>query len=306
MLTLILDSMLTLFTTAKPFRDHAGVIQRNALKSWTLLHPGVEVILFGDDEGAADIARELGLRHEPHVERNEFGTKRLDYMFARAQQVARNEFVCYSNCDIILFPEICGALTRVSQSYSHFLMVGRRWDTDINEPLALGNAQVDEHVRQLAHQTGVRRGPDAVDYFAFRRGFYRDIPPLVVGRIWWDHWIVWKARQMGGDVVDVSSLVTAIHQNHDYGYHPAGAKGIWTDEQAQRNYDLAGGQWHMFTIDDATHILDADGFRRNWRAPFAPYYRFFRPRLAPYWFKFLDFTRPLRHFFGVKNRIQKH
>jgi hypothetical protein len=34
--------MLTFFTTAKPFRGHSGVIQRNALKSWTLLHPDVE------------------------------------------------------------------------------------------------------------------------------------------------------------------------------------------------------------------------------------------------------------------------
>jgi hypothetical protein len=43
--------MLTLFTTAKPFEGHSGVIQRNALKSWKRLHPDVEVILFGDDAG---------------------------------------------------------------------------------------------------------------------------------------------------------------------------------------------------------------------------------------------------------------
>jgi hypothetical protein len=33
------QEMLTFFTTAKPFRGHHGIIQRNALKSWTLLHP---------------------------------------------------------------------------------------------------------------------------------------------------------------------------------------------------------------------------------------------------------------------------
>src|SRR5579863_2067444 len=76
-----LSVMLTMFTTPKPFRGHIGVIQRNALKSWTLLHPDLEVILFGDDEGAAVVAGEFGLRHEPHVERNEFGTNRLDSMF---------------------------------------------------------------------------------------------------------------------------------------------------------------------------------------------------------------------------------
>gem|GEM_PF-7001836 len=48
--------MLTLFTTAKPFEGHSGVIQRNTLKSWKLLHPDIEIILFGDDAGGAEIA----------------------------------------------------------------------------------------------------------------------------------------------------------------------------------------------------------------------------------------------------------
>jgi hypothetical protein len=34
--------MITIFTTAKPFLGHSGIIQRNALQSWTLLHPETE------------------------------------------------------------------------------------------------------------------------------------------------------------------------------------------------------------------------------------------------------------------------
>jgi hypothetical protein len=34
-----------------------------------LLDRDVDIILFGDDGGAAEIAQELGLRHEPLVER---------------------------------------------------------------------------------------------------------------------------------------------------------------------------------------------------------------------------------------------
>src|SRR5258708_30531218 len=93
----------TLFRS-KPFRDHSGIIQRNALRSWTQLHPDIEVILFGDDAGAAETCLELGLRHEPFVERNKFGTKRLDFMFARAQELACRPLLCYIHCDIILFP----------------------------------------------------------------------------------------------------------------------------------------------------------------------------------------------------------
>ncbi len=53
--------MITFFTTAKPFHGHSAVIQRNALQSWKLLDPDAEVILFGDDEGAADVCAQLGL-----------------------------------------------------------------------------------------------------------------------------------------------------------------------------------------------------------------------------------------------------
>ena len=98
--------MLTLFTTAKPFVGHNAIIQRNALKSWTLLHPDVEVILFGDDDGAAETARELKLRHEPYVARSEYGTKRLDYMFSTARAIARHDILCYINCDIILMDDV--------------------------------------------------------------------------------------------------------------------------------------------------------------------------------------------------------
>ena len=66
------------------------------------MQPSVEVIRFGDEEGAAETAKELGLHHEPHVERTEFGTKRLDFMFSRAQAVARHDLLCYINCDILL------------------------------------------------------------------------------------------------------------------------------------------------------------------------------------------------------------
>src|SRR5712691_3552700 len=102
--------MLTVFTTAKPFKGHDGIIQRNALQSWKLVHPDVEVILFGDDEGAAEVCAELGISREPQVERNEHGTKRLDYIFDRAQEIARHDILCYVNCDIILTADFSSAI----------------------------------------------------------------------------------------------------------------------------------------------------------------------------------------------------
>src|SRR5258708_16217187 len=142
--------MLTTFATAKPFSGHIGIIQRNTLQSWKALHPGIEIILFGADEGAVEAAKEFGLRHEPHVERNEWGTKRLDYMFARAQAIARHEMLCYTNCDIILMQDFWRAIERVRAMHGEFLIVGRRWDTDVTEPLAFEQADWQESLRVLA------------------------------------------------------------------------------------------------------------------------------------------------------------
>lgn len=295
--------MLTFFTTAKAFEGHSGVIQRNALTNWTLLHPDAEVILFGDDKGAAEIAGELGLRHVPSVERNEFGTKRLDSMFRQAQSLARHDVLCYINCDILLLPEFILALQRVQQAHDRFLMVGRRWDTDITEPLAFSNPGWRDALRQAALQHGAMQPGHTIDYFVFRRGLYKEMPALVIGRIWWDHWLVWKARQERADVVDVTSAAICVHQNHNYGYHPSGVKGVHTDAQAKRNLELAGNGKHLLTIDDATHILGRTRERVNWGRFWAPTWRVLRPKVVPFWFAFLRVTRPLRKVLGLRRAV---
>src|SRR5438876_11202396 len=142
--------MLTLFTTAKPFSGHSDVIQRNALKSWKLLHPDIEVILFGDEKGAAEICQELGLRHEPNVERHESGFKYIGTIFDQAQKLARHEVLCYVNCDILLGGDFLDAVQRVSAEKREFLMLGWRWDTDITETIDFSIPKWVEEVRHAA------------------------------------------------------------------------------------------------------------------------------------------------------------
>jgi hypothetical protein len=146
--------MLTVFSTAKPFHGHSGIIQWNALKSWTLLHSDVEVILFGDEDGAAETCRNLGIRHEPKVCRNENGTKYLSYIFDRAHEISRHKFLCYANCDIMLASDFRTALELTSRTYSEFLIIGRRWDTNIREPWDFGHANWDHQLRSLALRRG--------------------------------------------------------------------------------------------------------------------------------------------------------
>jgi len=300
--------MLTLFSTPKPFRGHSRIIQRNALQSWKRLHGDAEVILFGEDEGTEEVCRELGLRYEPQVLRTEHGTKRLDSIFGRAQEMARHNILGYVNCDIILTHEFIDALQRLIAWRSRFLMVGCRWDTDVTEPLDFSHPEWQKKIIDRAHSEGYRRFYHAIDYFVFHRGMYSQIPPLVIGRIWWDHWLVGKAHDSGAAVVDVSEVVCAVHQNHDYGYHPQGMAGVWQDEEAQRNYEIAHQETRPRTIEDAKYRLTSDGIAANhfyWLAPAKRRWRdisravrgALRTRI---WHPLLDATRSIRQVMGLK------
>ena len=58
--------------------------------------PDAEVFLLGDEAGAAETARELGIRHVAEVERTGEGPKKLWSFFDAAQRMARHELVCYA------------------------------------------------------------------------------------------------------------------------------------------------------------------------------------------------------------------
>jgi hypothetical protein len=285
------------------------MIQRNALKSWTLLHPDVEVIVFGDDVGAAEVCREFDLRYEPNIDRNENGTKGIRSIFGRAQEIARHNYVCYSNCDIILTSDFLRALEAVSDCQREFLMVGRRWDLDVTEPIDFFHDHWQEAILGRAHREGFQRLYYNIDYFAFRRGLYREFPNLVIGRNWWDQWLVWQAGAAGVPVVDVSDVVCAVHQNHDYSYHPEGMAGVWGDDATRENFRRAGGWSHLHTIEDARYHLRAAGLQPNrgyWLAPARRRMRrvqkgvrtFCRTRL---WHPLLDNTRSLRQALGLRH-----
>jgi hypothetical protein len=84
---------LTIFAIPKAFRGHIAVIQRNAIASWTRMNPRPEVILFGTDEGTAEVAAEFGVRHVPTVQRNQWGTPLVSDLFSQAQAIGRSPFL---------------------------------------------------------------------------------------------------------------------------------------------------------------------------------------------------------------------
>ncbi len=254
--------MLTLFTTLKPNRGHVAVIQRNALRSWSLL-PECETIVFGGEAGVAGLAAEVGARHVPKVARNEHGTPLVSDLFAQAERLARHDLLTYVNGDIMLMRDLLEAVEAVRRAgLSRFLMVGKRWNVDL--PLTWDFAQVDweEALRRYVHRRGALYWHWAIDYFVFPRGQWGAIPPFAIGRPVWDNWMLYRAWELGAAIVDATEAVMAVHQNHDYTHvgPRMDQQAVWSGPEAQHNRALAGicGRY-QFSIHNATHRLTATG-----------------------------------------------
>jgi hypothetical protein len=313
--------MLTFFTTAKAFQGHDGVIQRNALASWKRIDPRVEVILFGDDAGAAEVCAELGLRHEPQVTRHESRARHmgqevepltpslpyLDSIFRRAQEIATNDYLCFSNCDIVLTEDFRIAFEKARAWRDKFLMVARRWDVDITEPIDFGRPEWARNVRELALIKGFRQDECWIDFFVFRKGMYSDMPALIVGHCYWDNWMIWRALREGTPVVDGGRFVVPVHQNHGYNPKLGRAKGVATDALSRHNLNVIGGTQHVRRIDAATHRISVDGSIRRvmLRNTYVPreWLRF--KVWLPLWHAALGVTRPLRSVLGLRSKAAR-
>jgi len=252
--------MLTLFTTPKSFSGYIGVIQTNAIKSWLQLRPQCEVILFGSDEGTAEVATRLDIRHVPEVDCNEYGTPLISSIFKIAQDIGSNQLLCYVNADIILMSDFLPAIRQIKQR--PFLLIGQRWDIDCEELIDFSNPQWEAQLR--AHLTKRRKlhAPTGLDYFVFPGGLYRDIPPFAVGRPGWDNWMVYRARASKVPVIDATKAIIVVHQNHDYEHHPEGEKGIFKGLEAERNLELLGGWEYSLCVKNARWVLTPQGLRR--------------------------------------------
>lgn len=235
--------MITIFSIPKAFQGHAQIIQTNAIKSWTRLTPQPQIILFGDEPGTAQMARETGLQHAPHIERNQSGTPLLHDVFAQAHRLARQPILAYVNADIILLNDFLSAIEQIRlASFEQFLLLGRRIDVAITEPINFEAPAWESKLRRQTAQEGVLAARVCKDYFVFPQPLFAEIPAFAVGRGHWDNWMVYAARQMGLPIIEATQVVTAIHQNHDYSHVPGGrGQAYVTSHEAKQNAQLAGG-----------------------------------------------------------------
>lgn len=246
--------LITLFSAPKPFTDpHIAMIQRNAIRSWTLL-PDVEVILLGEETGLAEAARELGVQHIPNVARNASGAPLISSMFQLARENSNSDLLCIINADILLMSDFVEAAKQVKGQKSKFVLLSQRWDLDVTQPLDFSNGW-ESRLRSVVGGQGTLHRPAGSDFFLFPLSTFHEVPPFTIGRAGWDNWMIYKARKEGWAVIDCTPSIMIVHQNHDYSHLPEG-KPHYEHPETNENIRLAGGQANIrYTILDATHQL---------------------------------------------------
>ncbi len=253
--------MITIFSVPKPFIGHIAVIQENAIKSWLQLHPEIEIILYGDEEGIKEICDAYGLIHVYKIKKNEYGTPTLDYIFENTRKIAKNKTLCYVNADIILFRDSIRTIDRIP--FQKFLIVGQRRDAEILSLLDYEDACWENKLREPAVKN---RKPShgGIDYFIFPKGSFSEIPPFAIGRAGWDNWMIYHSRKSAIPTIDATQTITAIHQNHSYSHVPQQTGTDYSGPESDNNFMLSGGRRiYLWNLDDADWTMTSSDLFHN-------------------------------------------
>jgi len=249
-----IDPLITIFTAPKPFTNpHISLIQRNAIQSWQHLGDEVCVFIVGDEPGMAEFAEEAELQQLTGVVCNPLGTPLVSSIFAMARQMSTSPLLAYVNADILLTPQFVEVARQVYCQAKKFLIVGQRYDLNLQQPLDF-NIGWDLYLLSDVQIRGRLHPPAGSDYFIFPRACFTDLPKFAIGRAGWDNWMLYHARLEHFPIIDATSSIIVVHQDHDYSHLPNGQPHFRLPESSE-NIRLAGGPRTIFTLADANCFI---------------------------------------------------
>lgn len=159
-------------------------------------------------------------------------------MVAAVEQDSDADILMYANADL-LFPNL-DFRSDLKSHLDAFLLIGQRID-------------ILEDGSKRLHR------PSGMDYFIFRRGMFRDLPRVFMGRAYCDNALVAYCLRRDIPVVDASFALRVEHQFHDYGHVAGGRSSVWCGEEAMVNKRDNGLKDFGPNVLDATHTLLPDG-----------------------------------------------
>ena len=150
-----------------------------------------------------------------------YGAPSMKCIFQILLDEAKTEHVGYINGDMIIFRDFLETLAVIAREHDHFMMVGRRRNSQVAVVEAKSYDDDSQTWRDLETKACSMPldGGGAMDYFVLPKShaeYLRHIPPFIIGNWRWDN-VVLSTAVMNSEiaVVDATLTVTAVHQGTD-------------------------------------------------------------------------------------------
>jgi hypothetical protein len=254
--------MITFLSSPKAFEGKTLIDQTRAIRSWMSVHPDVEVILFGKALGAKELSEELGFVYCPEVDTAESGVPLFNAIVQMAQTRAKHDLQVYLNCDIILTPYFYSAMGPMP--WKRFLVIGQRITVDKQVSIDVSNYDILIELNRLASIGKVRLGsPNAIDYFMFPRGLWHSLPPVIIGRAFYDGALLAHCLRNNIPIVDATFSSPVLHPEHEYQHVKGGKSEVWKGHDAKLNQRRNGIKHSSPSTSDAQWRIEAGVITKN-------------------------------------------
>lgn len=198
--------MFTIFSTCRSFEHpRFNEIQHAAIQSWLKLDQ--EIIILGKDAGTAEACKKYGLKHEVNIEYNEHGVPMLNSMINRAEELASNDLMLLVSSDIVIPGDID------IPGWEQFCGVCQKIECPL-QPIDFQSNWLEQI------QTNPNNTPSLLtsgDFFLYTKGFWKDMPPFIIGRSWCDSWMFKHAHDLEC-MIDLTDKIKIYHLTHDYSH----------------------------------------------------------------------------------------
>jgi len=216
------NKSLSLFTHPRYFQGEFDRIQRNAIKSWLASCPSSEIVLLGNAPGNERMALESQriYRCPEKIAINDMGKKfytpRIRSIFDRGLANAIHGTLGFISTDLILIGDLEKMIKIARDKFREFLIIGQKWNLKISDEIDFTeNWQVK--LKTLLKTEGNLLSPSNIDYFIFTLNSLPSIskfPDFLLGRPYWEHWLIYEMLKRNIPVIDAMNVITAIHCTH--------------------------------------------------------------------------------------------
>eukprot|EP00040_Diaphanoeca_grandis_P002741 m.22583 g.22583 ORF g.22583 m.22583 type:complete len:761 (+) comp13861_c0_seq1:146-2428(+) len=218
----------TIFITPQGFVGAADQQQRRAILSWQKLSPPPKIVLMGHGERYYEVAKDLGLIVNPHLDVNLVKMPLAGSLFYAATR-ADTDVSVIINSDVMLTQSFVDGVVRASQQFDDWFLTGARIDITDELPPQLEPTHPhysDQALSDHAKKRGTLHSAGGADYFAWNNKrnttrrtslIHGNMPPFIRGKSKFDNWIVHEVVQAGyRDTIDGTEAIVAVHVNHGY------------------------------------------------------------------------------------------